>query len=296
VQLIAARGLLGVGESAGVPAAGKLNAIYLEPKDRALGAALTQVGIALGGSGAPILVGWFVGWRSPFFVCAVLGLGWIPLWMLVRRAVQPWKAVAPQKNSTEFSLLADPRVIRLAMANAFWMVGYVLWSTFTTLYFSETFRLTQARANSFAWFPPVASTIGAFAGGWLSRRAMNRGVPAVDARRQAILVSSLGCMIVALAPYCRTPLMATLVIAASYFWTTAGSVNLYTIPVDIWGGERAGIAISALVCSYGLLQLAISPAIGHLVDRFGFAPVCWLVALPPLGAWLLLRPLTSVSI
>ena len=44
-----------------------------------------------------------------------------------------------------------------------------------------------------------------------------------------------------------------------------------------------------LVFAYGLLQTGISPLIGSLVDHFGFTPVCWLVALPPLGGWLLLR-------
>ena len=356
-QLIAARVFLGIWESAGVPAAGKLNAIYLEPKDRAIGAALTQVGLAVGGSGAPLLVGWFTGWRSPFFVCALLGLGWIPLWILVRRAVAPWQAVAPQRTAgglvaqgppdaapekrgthpssrdsaaitcassfeaqgppvaapnsrgtrpssrdsaaitcaSSFELLADSRLLRLACANIFWMIGYVLWSNWTTIYLSETFRMTGAQANRFAWFPPVVSTFGAFAGGWLSRRAMTRGAVDVDARRFALLVSSAGCLVVALAPFCRTPFQATLVIAASYFWTTAGSVNLYTMPVDIWGGERAGTAISALVCSYGLLQTVISPAIGFLVDRFGFAPVCWLAALPPLGAWAMLNSISSAD-
>ncbi len=294
-QLIAARVFLGIWESAGVPAAGKLNSIYLEPKDRAVGAALTQVGLAIGGSGAPLLVGWFTGWRSPFFVCALLGLGWIPLWILVRRAVVPWRAVAPQRNSASgLRVLRDSRLIRLAGANVLWMVAYVLWSNWTTIYLAETFHMTAARANAFAWFPPLVSTFGAFAGGWLSRGAMTRGAVDVDARRSALLISSIGCLVVALAPFCRTPFWATLAIAASYFWTTAGSVNLYTMPVDIWGGERAGTAISALVCSYGLLQTAISPAIGFLVDRFGFAPVCWLAALPPFGAWLMLR-LTSLA-
>jgi hypothetical protein len=70
-------------------------------------------------------------------------------------------------------------------------------------------------------------------------------------------------------------------------------VNIYTIPVDIWGGERAGTAIAALVCAYGLLQTVISPLIGTLVDHFGYTPVFWLVALPPMGGWLLLRTLRT---
>ena len=85
--------------------------------------------------------------------------------------------------------------------------------------------------------------------------------------------------------------LATAAIACSYFWVTAGSVNLYTIPLDIWGGEQAGSAISALVFAYGLLQTGVSPLIGGLVDRFGFQPVCWLAALPPFAGWLLLRKL-----
>jgi ACS family hexuronate transporter-like MFS transporter len=295
-QLVAARGLLGAGESAGVPAAGKLNAIYLEPRDRALGAALTQVGIAVGASGAAVLVGWFAEWRSPFFVCALLGLGWIPLWLLVRRAVQPYQAVAPQVSGFRWELWADPRLIRLAVANVLWMVGYVLWSGWTTVYLTRMFPMSAARANrNFAWIPPLVSVMGAFAGGWLSRRAVKRGMGVVEARRSALLVSSIGCMVVAAAPYCATPLLATLVIGASWFWTLAGSVNLYTIPVDIWGGERAGTAIAALVFSYGLLQTAVSPGIGWMVGRYGFEPVCWLAAAPPILGWWILGGVRSTG-
>ena len=101
-QLVGARVFLGIWESAGVPAAGKLNAIYLEPKDRAIGAAMTQIGIGIAGVAAPLLVAAFTGWRSPFFVCAALGFGWIPLWMLVRRRVQPYREVAPQEHARLF--------------------------------------------------------------------------------------------------------------------------------------------------------------------------------------------------
>ena len=67
---------------------------------------------------------------------------------------------------------------------------------------------------------------------------------------------------------------------------------MYTIPVDMWGGSGAGTAISALVFSYGLLQMGISPVIGWLVDRFGsFEPVCWLVGVTPLLGWLTVRTL-----
>jgi ACS family hexuronate transporter-like MFS transporter len=209
----------------------------------------------------------------------------------MRQAVPPYRAVLPQARPG-WGLLRDRRLIRLASANVLWMIGFVLWGNWTTIYLVRTFRLTQGEANNgYAWIPPLVSVLGAFMGGWLSRRSIAGGMGDVAARRQAILVSAVGCLAVALAPLCGSPALATAAISASYFWTLAGSVNLYTIPVDIWGGERAGTAISALVFSYGALQTVVSPGIGWMVGRFGFGPVCLLAALPPLVAWWVLRGL-----
>ncbi len=290
-QLMGARVALGGLESAGVPAAGKLNAIYLEPKNRAIGAAFTQVGLSIGGVAAPLLVAAMPGWREPFFICAALGLLWIPLWTATRRSIAPYEAVVPQRRAAGFSMLADRRLLLLAAANILWMVIYSLWSNWTTIFLTQKYGLSTQAANGYAWFPPLASTLGGFAGGWLSKRAMARGMPNVAARNRAILVSAIGCFSTVLAPLCSAPLAATAAIASSYFCVTAGSVNLYTIPLDIWGGEQAGSAISALVFAYGLLQTGVSPLIGALVDRFGFQPVCWMAALPPFAGWLLLRRL-----
>jgi ACS family hexuronate transporter-like MFS transporter len=288
-QLAFGRVFLGVWESAGVPAAGKLNSIYLAPKDLASGAAMTQIGIGIAGVGAPLLVAAFTGWRSPFFVCAALGLVWIPVWLWVRRTVRPWQAVAPRKQQGGFQLLLDRRLVVLSLANVLWMVGYTFWSNWTTIYLVETYRLTTVQASAYAWVPPVASTLGGFAGGWVSRRAIDRGMPPVEARVYGTLLSAIGCFITVLVPFAPTPLWALLPISASYFAIVAGSCNIYAIPLDIWGGERAGLAIASLGFAYGLLQTVVSPLIGWLVDHVGFGPVCWLVAVPPIAAWLLLR-------
>jgi ACS family hexuronate transporter-like MFS transporter len=290
-QLLMARVLLAIGESAGVPAAGKLNTIYLEPENRALGAAITQVGLTIGSVAAPLLIGAVVGWRSPFFLCGALGLLWIPLWLYVRRSVVPYQTVPPRPQAEALGLIRDRRLRLLTVANMLWMVAYALWSTWTTIYIAETFHLSTRDANAYAWFPPVGSTLGGFLGGALSRRLIARGSSALDARVAAIKVCAFGCLICLAGPFCSTPLLATLVAAASYFWTTAGSVNLYTIPLDIWGGERAGVAISFLVFAYGLLQMGISPVIGAIVDRFGFHPVYWMLAVPPFLGLLCLQKL-----
>lgn len=110
-----------------------------------------------------------------------------------------------------------------------------------------------------------------------------------SARAWTTLIAAFGCLITVLAPFAHSPLIALIPISLSYFAILAGSVNIYAIPLDLWGGERAGIALAALGCAYGLLQTLVSPLIGWLVDHFGFTPVCWMVALGPACAYLLVK-------
>jgi hypothetical protein len=77
--------------------------------------------------------------------------------------------------------------------------------------------------------------------------------------------------------------MAAVCIAVSYSGTTMMSVNLYALPLDLFGVERAAFAGASLTGAYGLMQTVISPAIGYVVDRQGFAPVCMAMALLPLA-------------
>ena len=69
----------------------------------------------------------------------------------------------------------------------------------------------------------------------------------------------------------------------------AFSVNLYALPIDYFGPERAGFGIAALTFAYGLMQTVTSPAIGRAVDLYGFTPVCAAASLTPLLAWAILR-------
>ncbi len=287
-QLFGPRIVLGASESVGVPAAGKLNAAYLEPKNRAIGAAMTQVGLSIAGVTAPILVGAMSNWRHPFYVCAALGLIWIPLFLFLRSRVKPYEEAQPARANSA-AILKDHRLQILVIANILWMGSYSLWTNWTPAFLTDTYSRTLRQVAPWAAIPPIAATLGGFAGGWISRQAIARGTSPARARVFAALISAIGCLSTALAPLCHTLEAATLAISASSFWAVAGSVNLYTMPIDIWGGEQAGTAISALVFGYGILQTVISPLIGTIVDHHGYGPVCFMLAPLPLVAWALLR-------
>ena len=286
-QLVACRIGLGIGESGGIPAVAKMGAVYLPPEERALGSAISQVGITIGGTlatTAGVLLAVKYGWRFPFYITGLLGLLWIPLWWLVSRqepALQPVPRQPP--------VPLDRRLIVLVIANMMWMGIYSLWTNWTNLYLQRAHHLTLAQTAKYAWVPLIASNLGGFLGGWLALRWIAGGAPAVQARIRVILLSALGCLFTLLVPYAPSPGWGILAISLSFFWTLAGSVNVYTLPIDLYGASRAGRAISALVFAYGMLQTFISPVIGGMVKSSGYAPVCWMVAFPPLIAWLLLR-------
>jgi len=71
----------------------------------------------------------------------------------------------------------------------------------------------------------------------------------------------------------------------------AVSVNVYTLPLGLFGGARPAFAVCMLVASYGAAQALISPAIGAVMDARGYAPVCMVAAVMPLAAYAVLRGL-----
>lgn len=287
-QLLLCRVGLGLGEAGGIPAVAKAGAMYLPTGERALGSALGQIGITVGAIAAPFIATGLAlkhGWRWPFLLTGALGLLWIPLWLFVSRLIRP----AYSSGKTKAGVWWDAKLGVLMLANVLWMGLYSLWTNWTTLYLVDVQHLSLADAKWYAWVPPFASNIGAFLGGWMALRFIGRDTNPVPARLRVILISAVGALLTVAVPFTKTPGWAMAAISVSFFCILAGSVNIYVLPVDLFGPERAGFAISGLVFAYGLLQLAISPLIGHWVDRSGYSTVCWSLAATPILSWALLR-------
>jgi ACS family hexuronate transporter-like MFS transporter len=293
--LLGCRCVLGMSEAAGIPAAGKAIHQYLAPAERALGNALNQAGVSLGLILAPPVATWIAvtyGWRQAFMVTGCLGLIWIPVWNWIARVTAhaaPTGGHEPPAVSGVSEILRSPRLWALVIANALNMSVYSLWTNWTTLYLVEARGLTLARAAWYAWIPPLVAMLGGFGGGWLSLRGVRAGWPAVTARTRVCLAGALLALPTVLIPLLPTAGWAVAGISLSILAVSAVSVNVYTIPLDTFGGARAAFAISMLVASYGAVQALISPAIGAVVDARGYGPVCLVGALMPLAAYGVLR-------
>jgi ACS family hexuronate transporter-like MFS transporter len=286
--LLACRAFLGMAESANIPATGKAVGMYLQPRERALGSASGQIGITLGSTTAALLAGWMApqfGWRAPFFIAGALGFVWLPLWWFVARRV-PAKPVKPDPAQR---LTKDRRLWGLIAGAIFGMAVYNLWTNWTTLFFVETYHLTGSQANlRLAWMPPVFASLGALSGGALSYR-FAKGANYREARLRAIGIAATASLMTAFVPHLPTPALAAAAVCWSFFWAASLSANLYALPIDYFGPERTASGVAALTFAYGLLQAVLSYSAGWTIDRFGFGPLCAIIAIFPLIAWMILR-------
>ena len=291
--LLWCRCALGGAEAAGIPCIGKANALYLPASELALGTSLNQVGIALGSAGAPLMVAMLMplwGWRSAFIACGALGLLWIPLWLVVSRTVPPVRSLKPVPPAPVAGLLRDRRLWGLVVASMLYMTLYTLWTNWTTLYFVTARGMTVGDANrSFAWIPPVFGTLGGFGGGWLAYRWIRSGVAIQQSRMRVCWMGACLALSTAAIPWMPTPALAAAAISLSFFACVSILVNVYSMPTDLFGVERAAFGGAVLTFAYGTMQAIVSPMIGRMVDQLGFSAVCVTFAVLPLVGVTVLR-------
>ena len=289
---IGCRTWLGLAESAGVPAAGKAIGTYLPPKERALGNAVSQIGISVGGMLAPLcaigLAAQF-GWRWAFVATGAAGFAWIPLWLWASR-LAPRVETAHDTTAAPSSrdLLRDSRLWACVAATALGMVPYALWFNWITVFLTQHHGLTLARVAVPASIPPLFANVGGLVGGWISFRLVARGRAPAHSRQVACTISAVCLVLTALVPLMPAVVFSTAVISWSLFWAASFSVNVYTVPLDLFGRERAALAVSLLTGAYGLTSAVLSPLIGFSIDRYGFGPACVAAAVLPLAAAALL--------
>jgi MFS family permease len=164
------------------------------------------------------------------------------------------------------------------------MVGYSLWTNWTTQYLVDEHSLTLLQSAWYAWIPPAFALAGGFTGGWLSRRLIDRGLRAIPARFRVCLAAAVVSLTTLAIPLAPTPAWASAGISLSIFAVAAFSVNMYSLPLDAFGGPSAAFAVSILVASYGAVQFVISPVFGRFADLHNWAALSTVAALTPLAA------------
>jgi MFS transporter, ACS family, hexuronate transporter len=293
-ELLVWRALLGVSEASAIVAVTKAVAMYLLPPERAVGQAMSQLGLSLGAGIAPAFAVYFsyrYSWHWAFYSAGILSLAWIPIWLITARAIPPVSLPRAGQATHSFGLLRDPKLWALMVANMLGMTLFSLWTNWVPTYLVHVHHLTPEQASHYTWIVPICGYFGGFLGGVISWRLVRRGHTPIAARKRACLISALFLLGTMAVPLMPTAALATFGISFSFFWVSSWSVNHYTLPIDIYGASRAAFGAAALVFTYGVMQSIISRPLADVIEKFGFAPVCFAFALCPIAGYFLVHVL-----
>jgi sugar phosphate permease len=290
--LLVCRAILGIAEASGVSAVGKAVGMYLRPPERAVGTAMGQLGLSLGAGLAPHFAVYFsyqYSWRFCFYAVGILSLLWIPIWLFTSKTIRPISEGGAGGHKFSGDIIRDPRIWAMVFCNSTAMTIYSLWTNWTPTYLVKVHHLAPSQARNYSWIVPICGYLGALLGGTISWRLIRAGFEPVEARKRVCLLASIALVSTIGIPLLPTPALATLGMSISYFSIAAWSANMYTIPVDIFGAERAAFGIAALLLAYGGMQAILSRPLGQIIEQRGFFPICAAFAFLPLIAQIVMQ-------
>jgi ACS family hexuronate transporter-like MFS transporter len=292
--LLALRGAAGLSVAPSFACATQTVHRVLPFKDRARGIGLLYMGNSLGSAVCPplaVALASAFGWRQAFFWVSVLGLAWVPLWILVaftggaRSTLDAPAVILPSQRlpsfdgtgkkmnwrraSSSFAQVAkNPGVLRgsLVVASAAPVTTIMLlWGT---KYLVRDHGLTQAQTGRYLWLPALLFGAGSLIFGELRAR----GARVRSKTRPPYVLMALAMVMAALmavVPSAHDPQTCVLVASVAM----AGAGGLYTLATnDMLSQAPAGKVAptsSFTTLTQSLIYIVVSPIIGRVVEITG---------------------------
>lgn len=307
-QFIGARLMLGVGESASIPAFTKVSFNWFPRQERALACSIFNSGSTAGSALSLPLVSWLivmVGWRGAFAVTGLLGIVWVLLWRIIYRDPERYRAIAPQAID---ALLAQRTTAKPATASISWLDLFryrAIWGLMLGMFclnFAIYFFITwfpsymlQSRGFSLAslgtlgMIPALMAIVGNWLGGLASDTLLKMGWSATQARKTCLVggmlvASSIGvCAFVANVYLCLglfALAYASLSFTGANVWTVVSEIAPTPAHVASIGGIQnfAGNLAGIMITTFTGVMLAITQG-SFLVPLVAAGTLCLLGAM-----------------
>lgn len=306
---IASRVVLGLGEGGAFPAGIKAVAEWFPKKERAFATGIFNAGTNIGAIVTPLLIPVITltfGWQMTFIVTGLMGLVWLPIWLLVYRRPREHKKLSAAELAHIESDPADP-VEKVAWTK---LLGYretwayaigkflidPIWWMF--LFWLPDFLGKRHGLDLKTFGPPLVviyllSDVGSVGGGWLSSRFMKMGWSINRARKTTMLICALLAVPVAGAALASNLWVAVLIIGIATAAHQGFSANLYTLPSDVFPRSAVGsvVGIGGMVGAVG--GMVMSKYAGYVLEKIGtYTPIFILAASAYLLALLVVHILT----
>jgi ACS family hexuronate transporter-like MFS transporter len=288
------RFLLGLGEAGNFMAAEKAISEWFPARERALANGLVNAAAATGAILAPPLIAWITltaGWRFAFVITGALGFVWLAAWLWIYRipSEHPW--ITPQerlyieegrpsqgtrRSMSYRALFGAPATWGLlfsrVLADPVWWF-YLFW---LPKYLQEVRHFSLVEIGLFAWVPYLCADFGSIAGGWMSGHLIRRKTPVLKARKLTMIPVALLMPLGILVEYLPST-QAMAVICLVTFLHMAWKTNLMTMTNDVFPTAMVGRAAGVVGLGSGLAGAWSTPAVGRVVDSFGYGSVFWMM-------------------
>ena len=317
---MAVRFLLGAGEAVIYPSANQFTARWIPVPERGIANGWIFAGVGAGAGLSPPLVTYMMvhyGWRSSFWVCALIGLGAGFVWFLVARDSP---AEHPRVSASELAeirsgltfgganqgaaadstkvLIPWKRVLQSkevrAVTASYFCYGYVAWIFFSWFFrYLAKVRGLDLKASAFySMLPPLAMLVGCLLGGTLNDRLTSRLGPRVGRSMVAACAIAIAGVFIAFGSQVHSARLASVVLAGGAGALYLSQISFWSVTADIAGASSG--AVSGFMNTGNqigaMITASLTPWIG---ERFGWTAsflvgaalcmvgaACWLVVDP----------------
>jgi len=294
IGLVVLRGLLGLAESAFIPAGMRATAYWFPARERGFAAGAFNLGTSLGAIVAPPLIAWSIfrfSWEAAFIIAGGMSLGWAVLWLLFYQHPDRHKALSKE----EAAYIADGQdtqpepekhertpIGSILKQRNFWGIAlprFFADPVWGTLNYWMPLYLYQARGFDLktialtAWLPFVAADLGCMMGGtvsaWLHKRF---GTPFVNGKRITFTLGALLMVGMAGVGFVDSPAVAIFLLCLGGFAHQTLSISVISLSADLFPRRQVATVTGMASFVSGLGNLAFTLTIGALVSVIGYSP------------------------
>ena len=268
--LIAVRFLLGAGEAIIYPAANQFVARWIPVRERGIANGLIFAGVGAGGGLTPLLISFFIvhfGWRSSFWVCAIIGLIAGTVWFVAARdnpsghpRVSPEElaliqtGLAEDSNQTASSKQSAKALVpwkRVVESREVWAVtvsyfcyGYVAWIFFTWFYrYLAKVRGLDLKASAFySTLPFVAMLVCCLVGGIVNDRLTKRHGRRLGRCGPATAAMAVAAVFIAFGSQVQGAHLASVVLAGGAGALYLSQSSFWAVTADIAGASAGSVS------------------------------------------------------
>ena len=261
---IAVRFLLGAGEAVIYPAANQFIARWIPVRERGIANGWIFAGVGAGAGLTPPLITYFMihyGWRSSFWVCAVIGFAAGAVWFLAARdtpsehprvsaaelsSIQSGLTLSTQDSGE--SLVPWKRVVRSrevwAITISYFCYGYVAWIFFSWFYrYLAKVRGLNLKASAFySMLPFLAMLVCCLIGGAVNDRLTKWRGPRLGRCGLAAIAMAVAGIFIALGSQVQGVRLASVVLAGGAGALYLSQSSFWAVTADIAGASAGSVS------------------------------------------------------